>query len=487
MQLSTVFVTSRHLCCWQLDQCPKAILRNLTQSLFTPFILTASSLVTVVCCQPRLFSFILWLIVLFVFDSGLFPFAPTTHTMPIDPPRISFPPCSAQSSLSSLPRYSTSMIHMYTLIESGSSLILLSSNGFPAEFSFLTLLSWSYSYHAFATRHSRPPHKNMHIDMAHISVLLLPSWCLLLRVSPLPFPLAIPVLVSSSTLLPPRWRCWDAPLKMPKMGWTCCCCCNWCLIWHRQCQSSWGEILIFLFDIQVDAPCLCAARCLVIIPPLVALSSSCPLSPCRLLAAHHIIVLHLCTPCHFPVFAHLVPTACPTTWRCDDGIWAHTLSLLAQFIAFHISQQRLIYAIWDDTCSQNKGTAVVALHLHATQSHWQVWYHSPHSQCMRSSQVSQSVGRGGGHWHHQYADHACSQIWCYTGMPRLGSNTPPTLLFRSTGPHRQMNLASGTAPPILRLLKAYKPSMALSITVKNLRMWHLEASIPLARVRLVLV
>jgi len=50
-----------------------------------------------------------------------------------------------------------------------------------------------------------------------------------------------------------------------------------------------------------------------------------------------------------------------------------------------------------------------------------------------------------------------------------------------------MNLASGTAPPILRLLKAYKLSMALSITVENLRMWHLKVSIPLARVHLVLV
>jgi nuclear GTP-binding protein len=37
--------------------------------------------------------------------------------------------------------------------------------------------------------------------------------------------------------------------------------------------------------------------------------------------------------------------------------------------------------------------------------------------------------------------------------------------FRSAGSHQRANLASGTAPALLRLLKAYKPSMAQSVTV----------------------
>ncbi|KAF8491749.1 P-loop containing nucleoside triphosphate hydrolase protein [Russula emetica] len=44
-------------------------------------------------------------------------------------------------------------------------------------------------------------------------------------------------------------------------------------------------------------------------------------------------------------------------------------------------------------------------------------------------------------------------------------HTTPTLPFRSAGPHQRTNLASGTAPALLRLLKAYKPSAAQSVTV----------------------
>ena len=44
-------------------------------------------------------------------------------------------------------------------------------------------------------------------------------------------------------------------------------------------------------------------------------------------------------------------------------------------------------------------------------------------------------------------------------------HTTPTLPFRSAGSHQRTNLASGTAPALLRLLKAYKPSAAQSITV----------------------
>ncbi|KAH9979529.1 P-loop containing nucleoside triphosphate hydrolase protein [Lactifluus volemus] len=44
-------------------------------------------------------------------------------------------------------------------------------------------------------------------------------------------------------------------------------------------------------------------------------------------------------------------------------------------------------------------------------------------------------------------------------------HTTPTLPFRSAGPHQRKNLASGTAPALLRLLKAYKPSAAQSIAV----------------------
>ena len=53
-------------------------------------------------------------------------------------------------------------------------------------------------------------------------------------------------------------------------------------------------------------------------------------------------------------------------------------------------------------------------------------------------------------------------------MPRHGSNTAataPTLAFCSVGSHQRTNLASGTAPALLRLLKAYKPSVAQSGTV----------------------
>ncbi|KAI0294117.1 P-loop containing nucleoside triphosphate hydrolase protein [Multifurca ochricompacta] len=44
-------------------------------------------------------------------------------------------------------------------------------------------------------------------------------------------------------------------------------------------------------------------------------------------------------------------------------------------------------------------------------------------------------------------------------------HTTPTLPFRSAGSHQRANLASNTAPALLRLLKAYKPSAAQSITV----------------------
>ena len=43
-------------------------------------------------------------------------------------------------------------------------------------------------------------------------------------------------------------------------------------------------------------------------------------------------------------------------------------------------------------------------------------------------------------------------------------HTTPTLPFRSAGSHQRTNLASRTAPALLRL-KAYKPSAAQSVTV----------------------
>ncbi|KAI0260599.1 P-loop containing nucleoside triphosphate hydrolase protein [Gloeopeniophorella convolvens] len=44
-------------------------------------------------------------------------------------------------------------------------------------------------------------------------------------------------------------------------------------------------------------------------------------------------------------------------------------------------------------------------------------------------------------------------------------HTTPTLPFRSASNHQRTNLASSTAPALLRLLKAYKPSAAQSLTV----------------------
>ena len=44
-------------------------------------------------------------------------------------------------------------------------------------------------------------------------------------------------------------------------------------------------------------------------------------------------------------------------------------------------------------------------------------------------------------------------------------HSTPTLPFRSAGSHQRTNLASGTAPALLRLLKAYKPNAAQSVTV----------------------
>ena len=44
-------------------------------------------------------------------------------------------------------------------------------------------------------------------------------------------------------------------------------------------------------------------------------------------------------------------------------------------------------------------------------------------------------------------------------------HTTPTFPFRSAGSHQRMNLASGTAPALLRLLKAYKPNVSQSVTV----------------------
>jgi nuclear GTP-binding protein len=44
-------------------------------------------------------------------------------------------------------------------------------------------------------------------------------------------------------------------------------------------------------------------------------------------------------------------------------------------------------------------------------------------------------------------------------------HTTPTPPFRSACPHQRTNPASGTAPILLRLIKAYKPSAAQSFTV----------------------
>ncbi|KAI0067448.1 P-loop containing nucleoside triphosphate hydrolase protein [Artomyces pyxidatus] len=44
-------------------------------------------------------------------------------------------------------------------------------------------------------------------------------------------------------------------------------------------------------------------------------------------------------------------------------------------------------------------------------------------------------------------------------------HTTPTLPFRSASAHQRANLSSSTAPALLRLLKAYKPSAAQSVTV----------------------
>jgi nuclear GTP-binding protein len=44
-------------------------------------------------------------------------------------------------------------------------------------------------------------------------------------------------------------------------------------------------------------------------------------------------------------------------------------------------------------------------------------------------------------------------------------HTTPTLPFRSAGSHQRTNLASETAPAVLCLLKAYKPSATQSVTV----------------------
>ena len=44
-------------------------------------------------------------------------------------------------------------------------------------------------------------------------------------------------------------------------------------------------------------------------------------------------------------------------------------------------------------------------------------------------------------------------------------HTSTTLPFRSAGSHQRTNLASGTSPGLLRLLKVYKPSAAQSVIV----------------------
>ena len=44
-------------------------------------------------------------------------------------------------------------------------------------------------------------------------------------------------------------------------------------------------------------------------------------------------------------------------------------------------------------------------------------------------------------------------------------HTSLTLSFRSAGSHQRTNISSGTAPALLRLLKAYKPSATQSMTV----------------------
>jgi nuclear GTP-binding protein len=54
--------------------------------------------------------------------------------------------------------------------------------------------------------------------------------------------------------------------------------------------------------------------------------------------------------------------------------------------------------------------------------------------------------------------------------PRHGSfkllhHTTPTLPFRSAGLHQRTNTASDTAPALFRLLNAYKPSTAQSVTI----------------------
>jgi hypothetical protein len=195
-----------------------------------------------------------------------------------------------------------------------------------------------------------------------------------------------------------------------------------------------------------------------------------------------------------------VPPACPTTRRCDDGVRAHTL-FARPARCIRIGQRSPVYAFRDHVCGQDKGTAAEALHPHATQSRGRVRCRSPRSRCARPGWVSQSVGRGGGAQarsggqasrlraqQNRYVFISLIHVLCFSGhrhravrgsylcldlVPRDNAqawlkhlrHTTPTLPFRSAGSHQRTNLASGTAPALLRLLKAYKPSAAQSITV----------------------
>jgi len=87
--------------------------------------------------------------------------------------------------------------------------------------------------------------------------------------------------------------------------------------------------------------------------------------------------------------------------------------------------------------------------------------------------ISSTLSRLSGHRRLNGARWWISFIYIIDLVPRENAqawlkylrHTTPTLPFRSAGSHQRTNLASGTAPALLRLLKAYKPSAAQSVTI----------------------
>jgi hypothetical protein len=174
---------------------------------------------------------------------------------------------------------------------------------------------------------------------------------------------------------------------------------------------------------------------------------------------------------------------------CDDGIranlvFARGVGVLGRPSASvrRVNERRIAR-------SENQRADATTLRSRAPQGHRRERHRHPRSRRARSGGVPKSTRRGGGPETGKRGKEArvrpeqdrCARVPCLHGrrlmfpdlVPRENAQQwlrylrhyTPTLPFRSATSNQRSNLSSATAPALLRLLKAYKPSAAQSVTV----------------------